>query len=349
MIENQLFSELNLKGINIPIKKDIDCCKVCECCLGWFFTLGSWTFIILVIITQKLPFIIYAFIFYFIYIILELCSPRLKSLCNISNKAINEIIENFIKGKPNFYLKCECYHYEPTSSGNKYSSSYEVVSHSETINYNYISYRDISGVLFLNTDKSNIKGKYYIELEIIRKIYLPDEISISHYDSLKNNIIEKNRHRDTYYRVLNCLDIERLPNSYLIKLRKDEEPCCVSGGFWYVIFSIFTFAELYKIYVNHLILYQTFTIKKVVSISYDVNTDPRFNGFNPSFFIKHTKQHFHYNQLNNNSLNMLINNGNNNIFNVFHNENIKNPQNNINQKQEIKNESLSTNPEKGNN
>ena len=117
MNENQLFSELHLKGIDNIISKNITCCKRCESFLGWFCTLGLWTFTILVIINQETIFIIIACIFYFIYLVIELISPTLRTLCSISNQTINEIIENFIKGKPTFYLKCECYHYEQNSNG----------------------------------------------------------------------------------------------------------------------------------------------------------------------------------------------------------------------------------------
>ena len=355
MNENQIFSELNLKEIDATTNKNITSCKSCVCFLIWFYTLGSRVFTILVIITHETTFIIFACIFYFHYLIFELGSSTLKSLCNISNQTINEIIENFIKGKPNFYLKCECYHKEERRNGRDSTRTVEVITHSETIDYNYSSYRDISGLLILNTDKSNIKGKYYIKLEINRKVYLPDENSISHYNSLRRNIIENNKHRDTYFRFLNVIDIEGLPNSYLINLNKHEEPWCIGNGFWYVIFTSLSFAELYKIYVNSLIFHQTFTIKKVISISYDVNMDQRFNSFNPSFFIKHTSQYFKYNVLSLSSMNLLnehineINNNNANAINGAHNINRNNQQNNNNQEQNDKNESLSTNADEGNN
>ena len=111
MNENQLFSELHLKQIDNIINKNITCCKRCGCFWGWCCTLGLWTFTILVIINQKTVFIIFACIFYFNYLIIELFSPTLKNLCSLSNQTINEVIENFIKGKPNLYLKCESYHY----------------------------------------------------------------------------------------------------------------------------------------------------------------------------------------------------------------------------------------------
>ena len=305
----------------------------------------------MVIIYHNIYLIILASFFYFLYIVSEFCSPILKALCSISNQKINEILEKLIKGKPNLYLKCKCYHYEERSSGKDSTRTVEVITHSETINFNHISYRDISGQLILNIDVSDLTKKYYIALEIIKKAYLSDNNSISHYYSLKNNIIENNQDRDAYFIYYNDIDIEGLPNFYLIKL-KDEEPFFIANGFWYFIFTLLTLVEFYKIYVNSLILHQSFIIKKLLSISYDVNTDQRFNSFNPSFFIKHTNQHFQYN---NTEINLLheqineINNDNINVINVAHNENRNNQQNNNNQGQGDNSESLSTNADEGNN
>ena len=126
---------------------------------------------------------------------------------------------------------------------------------------------------------------------------------------------------------------------------KDEEPFFNANGFWYFIFTLLTLVEFYKIYLDSLILHQSFTIKKLISISYDVNTDQRFYSFNPSLFIKHVNQHFQYN---NEAINE-INNDNINVINVADNENRNNQQNNNNQEQGDKSESLCTNADEGNN
>ena len=318
------------------------CGKICSCFCVWFLNFGLWALIIRAIFNRELPVIIYGCMFYVLYLFAELCdSPILKSLRNISNQTIDEIIENLIKGKPNIYLVGESYHME-----NNHGGAHECITFSEGLLYNYAFCRDISGLLILNTDISDIKGKYYIKLKIINKIYLADDKSIAHYGSLKDLILLNNRNRDKKFRFFNHVDIEGFPNSFLIKLN-DEEPWFIGNGFWFVIFTLFTFAELYKIYLNLLILRQTFYIKKVISISYDVNTDPRFNIFNPKFCIKHTNQHFQYNELNNNSVNLLneqineMGDGNINVLNVIRNENRNNRQNNINQEEEDTNVSLS--------
>ena len=65
-----------------------------------------------------------------------------------------------------------------------------------------------------------MKHKSFIYLKIIKKAYLPDESSISHYESLKNTL-EENRNRDKYFRLYENIDIEGQPNEFFIK-RKEK-------------------------------------------------------------------------------------------------------------------------------
>lgn len=338
MNQAQLLSELKLKELDTRINSNYvnsyRCICFCNFVCYWFINLLLWTSIITAIIFQQIFLYILAGLFYLKYLFRELFSPNLKILCSISNQTINEIIGKFIKGKPVILLKCHCFHYEERAAGRGSTRTVEVISHSETLNYNYNFCRDISGLLILNTDESNIKLKYYIGLKIIKKVYMSDENSISHYASLKN-IIENNRDRDKYFRAFNVIDIEGLPDYFLIKL-KDDHPWFIGNGFWYIFFTLITLVEFYKIYVKLLIFDQTIIIKKVISISDDVNTDARFDTFKPLLFIKHTNQYFDYNELNLTGINLLneqtneINKGSINTIKTFNDENRNNQQNIIN-------------------
>ena len=55
----------------------------------------------------------------------------------------------------------------------------------------------------------------------------------------------------------------------LVKIT-EEEPACVNFGLFFLL-TVLTFVEFYKIYMNHFSLSQEFTIKKVISTSYDLN------------------------------------------------------------------------------
>ena len=186
-----------------------------------------------------------------------------------------------------------------------------------------------------------MKHKSFIYLKIIKKAYLPDENSISHYESLKNTL-EENRNRDKYFRLYENIDIEGQPNEFFIK-RKEKDPW-FANGLWHVIFTILTFAEPYKLYIKKITYCQTFIIKKVISIENDVNLDQRFDSFKPSLYIKYSNQHFQFNEINNNVLNNINNDNMNGNINYPNDNNINRPNNNNRneENEEDKDVSLST-------
>ena len=290
----QSFSQLNLKEIytNRGNNNNCICCRYCSIFLFWFFSIGTWAFTIWVIINQNYINIILAGIFYINYLLKELCNPIIKIFSSISNQTLNEIVEKFLKGKPNFSLNCESFHYEERPAGEDSTRTVEVVTHRQSLDYNYRYYRDISGLLIFNPDEKIMKHKSFIYLKIIKKAYLPDENSISYYESLKNTL-EENRNRDKYFRLYENIDIEGQPNEFFIK-RKEKDPW-FANGLWHVIFTILTFAEPYKLYIKKITYCQTFIIKKVISIENDVNLDQRFDSFKPSLYIRYSNQHFQFN------------------------------------------------------
>ena len=261
--------------------------------------------------------------------LIEFCNPLTKILCSISNQTLNEIGEKFIKGKPNISLNCECFHYEERSSGRNSTRTVKVVTHRQSLNFNYRYYRDISGRLIFNPDEKIMNHKYYIYLKIINKAYLSDENSISHYESLKNTL-EANRNRDTYFSFYENVDIEGQPNEYFIK-RKDKDSWFVNS-FWYIIFTMLTFAEPYKLYIKIITYCHVFEIKKVISIENNVNLDQRFDSFKPSLYIRYGNQHFQLNEINLNRIDLPLENEiNNNIVNNINNVNINGNNNYINE------------------
>ena len=51
-----------------------------------------------------------------------------------------------------------------------------------------------------------------------------------------------------------------------------EDPKSVNFGLFFV-FTIITFVEFYKLYINSFCVYQKFKIRKIVSTRYDLNMD----------------------------------------------------------------------------
>ena len=78
-----------------------------------------------------------------------------------------------------------------------------------------------------------------------------------------------NRILDTHFDFSENRYIPGVVEYNLVKIT-DEEPACINFGLFFLL-TVLTFVELYKIYMNHFSLSQDFTIKKVISTSYDLN------------------------------------------------------------------------------
>ena len=66
----------------------------------------------------------------------------------------------------------------------------------------------------------------------------------------------------------------------MIKLQ-EKEPFFI-GYFWFVIFTIFALANVYKLYIYIISTYQTVTIKKLISNNNNIINDERYDQYNPS-------------------------------------------------------------------
>jgi hypothetical protein len=133
----------------------------------------------------------------------------------------------------------------------------------------YYSARDVSGLFYLNCDEAIVKKKMYIKLELNDEINFADEISYMDYEYYKEQFWRKNRFKDVYMDFNETRKVPGLVHHNLIKISQNE-PCFVSFG-WFMIFTLFTVCEFYKIYINTLFVYQQFKIRKIISTRYDLN------------------------------------------------------------------------------
>ena len=274
--------------------------------VSWFFTVGSWCFIIMIIlILLPLPdsfeslqdeiSSIYIFIglaFYVIYILVELFSPTGQYLCNIRNNSegIFSIFGSFFHSFPSIILKCECYHTETEtytttdSDGNTHTETrtYTVVTYRETLNFYYYTCRDISGLFVLNCDEQNISKKSYIKLELKEEINFADAVSYHEYVMLREDMRRRNEHRDESFSLYEIKKIEGLKHHHLIKFQNNDPACF--GFCWFFIFTILTLGQFYKWYVSSKCIYQNFTLRKLISTRYNLSSEEfneKYERFNP--------------------------------------------------------------------
>ena len=266
------------------VQKEDNCCYNTFC---WIFQLAVWgligvivTFIILKKAnSDSLRGLLGGFgACYLVYIILEFCSPTSKYLCNKSSgQGMYEKMGSHFRTPPEIRFHCECYHYETRhhtrtdSNGNTehYTTTERVTTYTETYSMPYYSERDVSGLFYLNCDKAYIQKKHYIKLELIEEINFADAISYMDYEYEKDHFWRRNRFRDVHFDFNESRIIPGMVHHNLVKMTQ-VEPCTVNF-FFFFLFTIFTFSEFYKSYVNSFCVYQKFRVRKLVSTRYDLN------------------------------------------------------------------------------
>ena len=259
------------------------CCNCSETCynvFGWIFQVTTWIFLILSFISKfgQPAFFVPAFMFYFVYYIIEFCSPTASYLCNKSTAiGMYEKMLQYFRTPPVIRWHCECFHYEPrvhtrTNSRGEteyYTTQEKVVTHRDSASMSYQYSRDVSGSFVLNCEPNAVDNKFFIKLQLFQNVDFADSITVSEYLRQKNAFIEMNRHLDTHFDFSENRYIPGVVEYNLVKIT-DEEPACVNFGLFFLA-TVLTLVEFYKIYMNYFSLSQKFTIKKIVSTEYNLN------------------------------------------------------------------------------
>ena len=254
--------------------------------LCWFFTFTTWISLLISIYFYNLEYkhdnssacYIVLIISYLIYIILEFCSSTSKYLRNKkTGQEMYSTMGTFFRSPPSIIFDCQCYHYEIVhystrdSKGNEhYHTRHDkVVTYSESYSMPFYSARDVSGLFYLNCDEALVKKKLYIKLELQEEINFADEISYMDYEYYKEEFWKRNRFRDVYMDFNETRKVPGLVHHNLIKIGQ-KEPWFVSFG-WFMITTLLTVCEFYKLYINTLFVYQEFKIRKILSTRYNLN------------------------------------------------------------------------------
>ena len=100
----------------------------------------------------------------------------------------------------------------------------------------------------------------------------------------------------------------------MIKL--DKKGSFFVNFFIFIILTLLSFGEIYKLYIYNISIYRQFTIRKIVSTRKDLKTNREYDIFNPQiklFDKLHTFESKIYNYLSTEHNRLNINNNNNNI------------------------------------
>ena len=245
----------------------------------WILTLGIWSSIFVVIITDLVNLVIVG-VLYIIYLLLELCSNIMDLYSSQkSPHEINELIGKLFKSTPSIEFISEIYTTKKFKDSRGKEQEKYIFSHSKTDNLNILSSRDVSGPLHLHSDES-----HYAILNIQYIINFADTISYSEYKEKRNEIKNYKEFGYEHYTYKEKIKICDIDNAYFLINIYGGESCLLSKC-TYIIFVILTLGQLYKLILFCLTNQITFVIKKIISTRYDLSIDDKYDSFNPKLIF----------------------------------------------------------------
>ena len=219
-------------------------------------------------------------IFYIIYVISELCSPTFDYLIHKrSDVKLVDKMKQLFYSHPRIQFVCECYHYETKyittydSKGNSSTTTERrrVVTRYDTRQFYFYSSRDVSGLFRLNYDESSVKDKFYVKLELSKRIDFADDITYSDYKKEKDDFFNLNKDYDDYINFFTEEEIDGFTSYNLINITENN-PCGMSC-FWFIFFTFLGIVQFYKSYIDSRCIHKSFTIKKLISTRYSLSTE----------------------------------------------------------------------------
>ena len=256
----------------------------CLSCVAFFFQAIIWISIILLIIgviinsdNMTLGGGIALGVSYLIYIILEFCSPICKYLMNINtDQRMYEKMGKLFITPPVINFYAECYHYYThhyTTRDSKgriqhHSERRKVVTHRDSYDLPYYSFKDVSGLFLLNLNQTKAKQKVYIKLYLKKEINFSDPISYSDYINQKDLFWRRNRYLDSLMHFSETRYIPGMKEYNLVKIGTYEPK--FFGLSWYILSVFLTIGGFYRKYFNSFCISQTFKIRKLISTRYNL-------------------------------------------------------------------------------
>lgn len=264
------------------------CENFCKHFCNWITQLGlliSICILIAFIISNKrVPeaLIIITTIFYAFYIITCFSSTTFRYFLNKHQaESIHNHMEKLYYTPPRLIFRAESYHYETVyrsetdSEGNTVTSTSteKRVTHIDTEELKFCSWRDISGLFLLDSEKFLQKGnekKVYLKLELTCDLDFADDLTKYDYEFQKEQFKMKNVYKDDHMDFSENLSIDSFTRYNLVKI-SDEKPICLNICVFLIFTFIIPFMQFYKIYVNSLCINQEYRLKKLVSSRYNLN------------------------------------------------------------------------------
>ena len=251
---NNLNSQIELFS-NSPIenyKEDISAFFI----IKWVFQILLWIDLLLIIIIDNYynlaPKIVSIFI-YMIYLILEFNSPIKELLYSLYEKSFYEEFKKIISLSPNIKFDIETYHFRnyihPTIQLSKNIISpiilARVITYKNSFDFPFYSFKDVSGVLYLEDDMNESKQYSFIKLKLKQEINFADEISYSDYITFRENLILKYKNIDSFVNIKESRNISNFEKEIFCKIGNVDT--WTIGYKWYIFFVLIGIGEFYNL------------------------------------------------------------------------------------------------------
>ncbi len=264
------------------------CPSKCRRFFTWLFQLMLWSSIALLICSYTVRGFKYSTVgwitfgvSYFFYWIFELCSSTFSYLNNQKHaQGIHQYMRQIFQTPMVITFHVECYHYETRSYYDSSSRSYKtrttkVTTFTGSENFIYYSWRDVSGIFLLDSSEA-IKNKNisFIKLQLDSSYQFFDSYTQNDLNIQRNNYFISNRWRDSHMSTSTTSSIPGMDDHTLVKISDYQPP--LFGAIWYVLFTLLTFAQFYKYYIDSFCSNQHFVVKKELSTRININ-DPVYD------------------------------------------------------------------------
>jgi len=170
-------------------------------------------------------------------------------------------------------LKAECYHETWSSRGQ--IKREKVVTYTEEKVFNYVSWRDISGIMDIDTKYLDLEHPNgLIRLHLTPKVDLAIDGSGLDYLEIKNDLVNKIKNKDEHYAIYEDDVIEGLEERAFVRIG-DKIPLFI-GKIWIIVALVLQVVEFYKLYFKIKATKKDFIVRKVVSSK----ANPKYNLLN---------------------------------------------------------------------
>ena len=232
--------------------------------------------------------IIVTVIVYLVYFITALLAPTFRYFLNTTNGAdIYGYMQSIFYTPANLVFNMQCWHNETTHREERdengqlhmVTSTHRVNTHSATQNFQYQSWRDISGKFLLDTSGAmRNQRRAFVRVHLGLRMEFAKDGTKDDYENQKVIFINKNQY-DSYHDYSESTTMENFKEYNFVRV-SDYEPKYF-GCWWYFLFSLVGVVELYKSYVEDFCIEQHIEIIKVVSTRSNLNVVAEYNPMLP--------------------------------------------------------------------